>query len=105
MPKDDLVRMTCNFCGYSDTFNIRDKAEIVLPIISKWWGVMKGDAPPNGGADSHDWYDSIECMTAGSKQKERREAEAIENQQKMDAALAKADSELKASPYCAPKAN
>ena len=44
-------------------------------------------------------------MTAGSKQKERREAEAIENQQKMDAALAKADSELKASPYCAPKAN
>ena len=97
--KEDLVRMTCEFCGTSDTFNVRDPETKLLPIIKKWHGVMRGDQPPGNGADTHDWYDCVDCLIAGVKRKRDQENAAMADQMQKDAALAKADMELKKSPY------
>lgn len=99
MPKDDLVRMTCGFCGNTDTFNVRENADILIPILKRWHGYVRGDKPPGQGADGMEWYDSIDCMLAGIRRDNRREEDATEHQEKLDAALDKANKELKASPY------
>jgi len=75
MPKTDLVCLTCDYCGTFDRFDIRSNANELLPIISKWRGVMDGDAEP-GRADSHRWYDCLDCLLAGEKQIDDRKKQA-----------------------------
>ena len=96
--KSDLVKLVCDYCGNYETFDVRSPAETVLPIISKWKGVMDGDQPP-GQADSHRWYDSRECLLAGEQKhdmEKKAKAEEVESQEQQ---IIKANAAMKAAGY------
>ena len=91
MPKRDIVSIECDYCGNYDTFSVTDPAEQVLPIISKWRGVMEGDAPPDRGAAGLRWYDSLECLIAGEKALTAKRTEEAQARAEEDRVLRKAN--------------
>jgi hypothetical protein len=99
MPKRDNVVLECDYCGNYDTIDVHDPSDKVLPIISKWRGVMDGDNPPNAGSDSHRWYDSLDCLTLGEKRHTEDKQEAAEKQAEQDRILARANEQLRRSAF------
>lgn len=99
MPSRDLKELSCEWCGNHDTFDIRDSADKVLPIIGKWKGVIDGDAPPNGGSDTYRWYDTVDCLVAGEKKHASEKEAAIQKQADLDAKLVRANEALKKSGF------
>jgi hypothetical protein len=97
--KKDCVKLECDFCGKCDSFCVTDPVEIIIPIISRWRGVMDGDSPPGQGADSHRWYDALECMISGERNVASQKAEASQKQEELNKTLARANESLKKSGF------
>ena len=94
MPKTDLISLACDFCGNYDTIDVSKPAEEVMPIIAKWHGVMDGDSPPAQGADSHRWYDTLECLIAGERSHAAKKEEAAKKEAELTAQLERANKAL-----------
>lgn len=74
MPRSQLVKMECDFCQHSETFDLTTGvASAMIPKLKKWIGVVGAldSAGPNA-PDTTKWYDSAACVTSGLK----RDAEA-----------------------------
>jgi hypothetical protein len=98
MPARNIKQLNCEFCGKHENFFIDDPAEVVVPIIAKWFGVMNGDAPPRS-ADDYRWYETLECMISGETMLASHKADEEKKQAEQDKVLARANESLKKSGF------
>lgn len=83
MPRSQLIRMECDFCGDAEVFDLtQGDQKIIIPKLQKWHGVANAMAHAND-PDGTKWYDSIDCISRGMK----RDAEALELEKKVAVAV------------------
>ena len=97
--KRDLVIIECDFCGNHDSIDVRQPGDKVLPLLRKWRGVMDGDSPPGGGAESHRWYDTLECLLSGERSHESKKRESELAAQEQAEQTARANEAMRTAGY------
>lgn len=83
MPREQLIRLRCDYCDYSDTVPV-DPTEAdprkLLAKLERWYGVVRALDPAGPqSADQTKWFDSLDCLVSGMKRDEahKREAERL----------------------------
>lgn len=79
MGRSQLVKMTCDFCTESETFDMTNGVgQLMVPKLQKWIGVVGALSPAGPNApDTTKWYDSADCVSRGLKRDE--EAQRMES--------------------------
>jgi hypothetical protein len=71
MPRSNLLKLECEFCGNSDTF---DQVNNDLKKVHKWINVSRADDRQVPGVDTSRWYDCLDCVVSGEERLERLSA-------------------------------